>query len=176
MDFFLVILHGSTLYWSWLCYHLIMDLHLCLVAMIVFIRSLLPWIYIVLVSSHVTSHMRFESMTLQLIPSNILALDFFTLQSIHLLHSSNFMLWGDILLHRNLTLLIHVLTLFLIPKFLSAKLDCYWGCFYLFPSLGRLMLFLFMIGALMVIFPFMLGVSVALFPLCKVCWCFVSYY
>ena len=31
---FSVILHGSTLYWLWLCYHLIMDLCLCIVAMI----------------------------------------------------------------------------------------------------------------------------------------------
>ena len=45
------------LYWSWICYHLIMDLRLCLVAMIVFSWYLLPWICIVLVSSHVMCHM-----------------------------------------------------------------------------------------------------------------------
>ena len=59
-----VILKRSTLYWSWLCYHLIMDLRLCLVAMIVFSRSLLPWICIVLVGSHVMIYMRFESVIL----------------------------------------------------------------------------------------------------------------
>ena len=82
------------LYWSWLCYHLIMDLRLCLVAMIVFNQSLLPWICIVLVSSHVMSYMRFESVILQQLPTNILALDFFTLKRIHLSHSYNFMPWG----------------------------------------------------------------------------------
>ena len=71
------------LYWSWLFYHLIMDLCFCLVAMIVFSRYSLPWICIVLVSSHVMSYMRFESVVLQQIPANILALDFFSFQSIH---------------------------------------------------------------------------------------------
>ena len=91
---FLVILHGSNLYWSWLCYHLIMDLRLCLVAVIVLSRSLLPWICIVLVGSHVMSHLIFELVVLYHLPTNILSFYFFTLQSIHLSHSSNFMLWG----------------------------------------------------------------------------------
>ena len=86
---------NPPLYWLCPCYHLIMDLYLCLVAMIVFSRYLLPWICIVLVNNHVMSHLRFESMVLQQLPSNILSFDLFTLQSIHLSHSYNFMLWGE---------------------------------------------------------------------------------
>ena len=62
---FWFILHRSTFYWSWLCYHLIIDLRLCLVAMIMFSQSLLSWICIVLVGSHVMIHLRFESIVLQ---------------------------------------------------------------------------------------------------------------
>ena len=91
---FWVILHGSTFYLLCLCYHLILDLQLCLVAMIVFIWSLLPWICIVLVSSHVMSYMWFELVVLQQFPANILTFNFFSLQRIHLSQSSNFMLWG----------------------------------------------------------------------------------
>ena len=53
-----------SLYWSWLFYHLIMDLCLFLVAMIVFSWSLLPWIYNVLVGNHVMSHVGFDSVIL----------------------------------------------------------------------------------------------------------------
>ena len=123
---FWVILHRSTLYWSWLCYHLIMDLLLCLVAMIMFSWSLIPWICIVLVGIHVMSYMRFELVVLQQFPTNILALDLFTLKSIHLSHSYNFMLWMGILLHRNVTLLSHVLTLCLIHKVSLDKVHWVW--------------------------------------------------